>query len=144
MMYLWKALSSLMLPITILIARVESLMCQGRIICMGPYGPTRTTKSFKVDIYWMYHKRFSSLHVLQAVCKCSLRSKRMKGRGEVGRGSRSLFSPLPSPLLPPTLLSLSYLFSNTGFLIAAVSLVPSIIPCPPPLTSCPYLICLAI
>ena len=144
-MYLWKALSSLILPITILIARMESLMGQGRMICMGLYRPTRTTKSFEVDICQMYHKRFSSVHVLQAVCKCSLRSKRMKGRGEVGRGSRSMFSPLLSPLLSSLLLlSLSYLFSNTGFLIAGVSLVPSIIPSPPPLSSCPYLICLAI
>ena len=35
----------------------------------------------------MYHKRFSSVHELQAVRKCYVRSKRMNGRGEVGHGT---------------------------------------------------------
>ena len=86
------------------------------------------------------------------------RSKRIKGRGEEGYGSRlRVFSPLPSsllsspplpspilsspltpllssPPLPSLLLSsllvliLFYLLSNIGFLIAGVSLISSIIP----------------
>ena len=44
MMYTWTcALSSAILLLTILIARIESLRGPGRIICMGPYGP-KTTK----------------------------------------------------------------------------------------------------
>ena len=35
----------------------------------------------------MHHKRFSSVHELQAVRKCDVRSRRMNGRGEVGHGT---------------------------------------------------------
>ena len=44
------ALSSPILLITILIARIESLKGPGRIICMGPYGP-KTTKADDKEFY---------------------------------------------------------------------------------------------
>ena len=48
MIYTWTcALSSPILLITILIARIESLRGPERIICMGPYGPKTTKADYK-------------------------------------------------------------------------------------------------
>ena len=74
-----------------------------------PYSQTlyRVSLSFRFKVE-TDHRRFSSVRVLHAEPKCNLRSKRMKGRGEVRHGSRSPL--LSSPLLSsPLLLTLSYL-----------------------------------
>ena len=83
----------------------------GPASCTSPsYSQTlyRVSLSFRFKVETHY-RRFSSVHVLHAEPKCSLRSKRMKGRGEVGHGSRSPL--LSSPLLssPLLLMTLSYL-----------------------------------
>ena len=70
----------------------------GPASCTSPsYSQTlyRVSLSFRLKVE-TDHRRFSSVHLLHAEPKCNLRSKRMKGRGEVGHGSRSplLFSPL--------------------------------------------------
>ena len=79
----------------------------GPASCTSPsYSQTlyRVSLSFRFKVE-AHHRRFSSVHVLHAEpkCNCNLRSKRIKGRREVGHGSRS-------PLLSsPLLLTLSYL-----------------------------------
>ena len=92
------------------------LLSYFRTLSIGPASCTSPSYSqtlYRVSLSFRFkvetdHRRFSSVRVLHAEPKCNLRSKRMKGRREVGHGSRSPL--LSSPLLSsPLLLTLSYL-----------------------------------
>ena len=89
------------------------LLSYFRTLSIGPASCTSPSYSqtlYRVSLSFRFkvetdHRRFSSMRVLHAQPKCNLRNKRMKGRGEVGHGSRSPL--LSSPLLSSSLLSTS-------------------------------------
>ena len=85
------------------------LLSYFRTLSIGPASCTSPSYSqtlYRVSLSFRFkietdHRHFSAVRVLHAEPKCNLRSKRVKGRGEVGHGSRSplLSSPLVfSPL----------------------------------------------